>query len=124
MFSFKNFKKHPLSTLGGAVLGLLQSGITSAAIAYTQDPTQVTDWKPYAAAAAVGATTFAVGGMLSDNTPAIPRPVVPDIPADSVPEIPAVPETVPAALPTIPPEILTALNQFLVTTALNQLKKE
>lgn len=67
MFSLSNFVKHPLTTLGGALVGTIQAGITAAAITYSQNPGQVTSWEPYAAAAATGAATFIIGGLLKDG---------------------------------------------------------
>ena len=69
MLSFKNFFAHPATTIGGALFGLFQAALGSAAAAFTQSG-NLTDWKPYAVAAATGATTFVVGGLLPSATPA------------------------------------------------------
>lgn len=74
MLSFKNFFAHPLTTLGGALLGTLQAALGGAAASFAQTG-NVTDWKPYAAAGATGAATFIFGGLLSDNTPAAAVPI-------------------------------------------------
>jgi hypothetical protein len=69
MLSIRNFMKSPLTTLAGAVTGLLQAGVMGAVTQYSQTPGQVFDWKPYAAAGAVGMATFVLGGLLGDKKP-------------------------------------------------------
>jgi hypothetical protein len=111
MLSFKNFFLHPLTTLGGALLGTLQAALGGAAAAFTQTG-NVTDWKPYAAAGAAGAATFVVGGLLPDHAP------VAAVPIDPATLAPVVPAPAPASLAaTVAPLVAAASPQLSADVA-------
>lgn len=120
MLSIKNFMKHPLTTLAGAVTGLLQAGITSAVVQYSQTPGQVFDWKPYAAAAAVGMATFILGGLLPDrNSNPAAEIAAGAILMEGVSLTPAPPSPIP-----LNPVILEAVEKIMITGVLEKLGVE
>src|SRR5690349_3963691 len=110
MLSWKNFSAHPLTTLGGALLGVLQAAAVAAAAVFTSSG-NVTDPKPYIAAAGVGAATFLIGGLLPSGVPAPADPPI-ILPAPATTSEAPPPEPV-AAAPVIPPEVAAAAQQLM-----------
>ena len=115
MLSFKNFFAHPLTTLGGALLGVLQASAIAAAHVFTATG-NVTDPKPYMVAAGVGAATAVVGGLLPSSIPA--PAAVPLTAADlSGPAYAPAPVVVTAAepvVPSVPSEVTAAVEQLVM----------
>lgn len=64
----KNVMGSPKSSFFGLVIGMLQSAIVVAASQYMQTG-NTTDWRPYAAAGAVGAASALRGALQRDPAP-------------------------------------------------------
>jgi hypothetical protein len=119
---FKNVFAHPFTTICGLFLGVFQGAIGAAAAAYTQTG-NVTDWKPYATAAAIGATTALVGAVMKDPSPPLPMPLAfVDTPINVATSAPPTLPTQPTA-PIISPEVATAMNDALIHILGNAVQK-
>jgi hypothetical protein len=135
MLSFKNFTAHPLTTLAGALLGVLQAAAVAAAAVFSSSG-NITDPKPYIAAASVGAASFVLGGLLSSGSPAPassapmeePKPLgnAGDLAAPELPKLnalPLAPPEIPAA-PIVPPDVVQAAGQLAVQLLMSKLAPE